>query len=318
MPILWTEPASRRPPRRRLWPGVLIFLILTAIVASLGISTVVGWRLTHPDRLLPDQTPADHGLIFNDISFSSRGDGLQLKGWSIPSQVGGIIRPSKRQIIILHGYRENRLQLEADALGLAGHLAGRGFNVLMFDFRNSGLSDGRLTTVGLHEVNDFLGAVDHLKRNYSDHRLGVLGFSMGGAVAIMGAARESGIQAVVADSSFADLREYLEENLSVWSHLPHYPFTPLIMRITPLLTGFRAEMVSPLAEIVGFNRPVMFIHGEADLDIPPENSQRLLEAVGSARASLWRVPGAGHTRSHQARPDEYRTRVTAFFEENLR
>ncbi len=316
MPILWTEPMYRRRPRH-FWLRLLAVVMLVVIVASLGVSAAVGWKLTHPERLAPDKTPTDAGLIFHEVTFKSRGDGLALKGWSIPSQADGVVRPSKREIILLHGYRKNRLQPEADALGLAAHLARSGFNVLMFDFRNSGYSEGQVTTVGLLEVQDLLGAVDHLKQNYSDLSIGVLGFSMGAAVSIIGAAREAGIQAVVADSPFADLREYLEENLSVWSELPHYPFTPLILRLTPLMTGFRAEGVSPLGEVARFNRPLLLIHGEADQDIPLKNSQRLLEAAGPARARLWTVPGAGHVRSHQVRPDEYRTRVTAFFDQHL-
>lgn len=49
------------------------------------------------------------------------------------------------------------------ALEVARSLVTSGFNVLMFDLRNSGESDGDVTTLGYHEVKDIYGAVQWLK-----------------------------------------------------------------------------------------------------------------------------------------------------------
>ena len=128
----------------------------------------------------------------------------------------------------------------------------------------------------------------------------LMGFSMGATTAILAGARDPAVSAVIADSPFADLRTYLNENLSVWSELPSFPFNQAFFIVVPNLTGLRAETVSPVREISNLSgRKLLLIHGEADVDIPIINSETLAGAIPYAQ--LLRVPGAGHVKAYAVR-----------------
>src|SRR5215467_13530941 len=87
----------------------VVALIIAALlgVIYLSISTYVAWRLAHPAPLPIEMTPRDLGLDFRDVTFASRGDGVQLRGWLIPG-----IRPDgaptlERVAIAVHGAWQN-------------------------------------------------------------------------------------------------------------------------------------------------------------------------------------------------------------------
>lgn len=291
--------------RRSLWiiGFVALLLILSGI---LGVSGYVGWNLTHPARVALDSDPGSVGLTFENIVFPSRVDGLHMKGWLIP------VAGSDKTVIFAHGYRKNRLNSNIPILAIARELNGKGYNILMFDFRNSGESEGNLTSVGQFEVRDLLGAVDFVKtRPQISREIILYGFSMGASTAILAGAREPAVNAVIADSPFADLSSYLNNNLSVWSGLPSFPFNRAFFLVVPPLTGLRPDTVSPIKEVNELNgRPLLLIHGEEDIDVPIENSEMLEKAYPQAR--LLRVPGGTHVQNYAAQPQLYMSTVLSF------
>ncbi len=297
-----------KPQRKRvsIYITTILVLIALAVAGVFGVSANVGWQLTHPVRKPLDSTPQSVGLPFKDVVFNSRGDGLNLKGWLIPAP-GSI-----KTVILAHGYRNNRLQDTVPGLSITQALVAKGFNVLMFDFRNSGESEGELTSVGQYEVQDLLGAVDFIKSKPEiSNQIVLLGFSMGASTAILAGARESAVTAVIADSPFADLQTYLNKNLSVWTELPSIPFNQAFFIVVPYLTGLRTETVSPVNEIEKMgNRPLLLIHGEGDEDIPIANSEMLQKAYPEAQ--LLRIPGAKHVKNYETDPGLYLSVVTSF------
>jgi fermentation-respiration switch protein FrsA (DUF1100 family) len=166
--------------------------------------------------------------------------------------------------------------------------------------------------VGQYEVQDLLGAVDFIKtRPELSKKIILFGFSMGASTAILAGARESAESAVIADAPFADLKNYLNKNLSVWSELPSVPFNQVFFIIVPVLTGLRPDTVSPVKEIQNLNnRPILLIHGEADEDIPIENSELLQKTY--PKAKLLRIPGAKHVKSFATNQNLYLKTVSDF------
>ncbi|ULL14098.1 alpha/beta fold hydrolase [Paenibacillus sp. H1-7] len=301
--------ASR--PRGRLTKKVLwstAVLLALLLIASVGISVYVGWKLTHPARVALDETPDRYGLAFEKVEFESRTKDVALQGWFIPSSS----EPAKMNIIMAHGYRKNRLQTGADTLKLTKSLVDQGYNVLMFDFRNSGESGGELTSVGYLEKYDLLGAVDWVKANHPEP-IAVHGFSMGASTALTAAAEESAITGIVADSPFNHLTRYLEENLPTWSNLPNFPFTPLILGILPPLTGIDPDQVDALTAVDRiYPRPVLFIHSSDDHSIPLQNSESMW-AKHKDRFEMWQISGADHVKGHAVHPKEYEEKVLDFY-----
>ena len=84
-------------------------------------------------------------------------------------------------------------------------LVDRNFSVLLFDLRARGESGGVRSTEGDREQWDLLGAIDYVvSRGIPVENIGLLGFSLGAGVAILVAAQEPRIPAVVSDSGFLD------------------------------------------------------------------------------------------------------------------
>ncbi|WP_204519698.1 alpha/beta hydrolase [Brevibacillus fulvus] len=294
--------------------GMMLLSVLVAAVLSL----VVGWKLTHPPRKPVAVRPEQYGIdVYEEIAFPSRQDGLLLRGWYFSAKANGQ-SDSGYTLIFAHGYSQNRLEPHLPALSLAKELLGSGYDVLMFDFRNAGMSEGNVTTIGLFEQNDLLGAVDYVKQRFAERGIGLIGFSMGAATALLAAAREPRINAVIADSPFYSLPAYLRENLSVWTGLPRFPFNWLIMKLIPWLMRIDPEAVNPWQAVQRLvSCPVLFIHGRADTTIPWENSKNLYELSDKRTAELWLVPASGHVRSYASQPKRYVQTVQAFLKRKL-
>ena len=63
----------------------------------------------------------------------------------------------------------------------------------------------------------------------------------------------------------------------------------------------------------GSGPPVLLIHGAADVQTPPYHAEALARAQPAA--TLWLVPGAGHTAAWRAEPRTFPRRIVAFFRE---
>jgi fermentation-respiration switch protein FrsA (DUF1100 family) len=312
-PTLMITRAAR--PRRSPFKTVLLALILLVVIlllVSVGVSTYVGWQLTHPARKALADSPDRYGLAYTPIQFPSRSQDVTLEGWYIPAATEPT--PDKLTIIMAHGYRENRLQSGAEAIKLTKALSAAGFDVVMFDFRNSGESGGNLTTVGYLEKADVLGAIDWV-RTHHPGRIALHGFSMGAATSLLAAADEPDVAGVVADSPFNHLTRYLEDNLPVWSHLPSFPYTPLILGILPRLTNMDPDQVDALSAVDHvYPRPVLFIHSIEDQSVPYVNSESMW-AKHKDRFQIWQTTGKEHVKSHAKFAKEYEEKVIAFYKQ---
>lgn len=284
--------------KSRPWYIVIpLLIVLLAAGSVFGFAAYTGWSLTHPARAALKGNPQSFGLSYQNVEFKSRQGNLTLKGWLIPAL------NSNKAMIIAHGYRGNRT--DQPILSLARDMHQRGYNVLVFDFRGSGQSEGDLVTVGQLETEDLLGAIDYVKgRPEISQKIVLLGFSMGATTSLLAGARDPEVDAVIADSPFADMRSYLDDNLSVWTDLPSVPFNQAFFIIVPLLTGLDPDQVSPIHEMADFKgRQVLLIHGTGDTKIPFSNSEQLAKAYPLAQ--LLKVPGSDHCDSYQDHPVLY-------------
>jgi uncharacterized protein len=290
-----------------VWIAGLLFTI--AFFAICAVCLRIVWQLMHPSRQPVLQFPEIEQLDYEEIEFRSRDQSVLLKGWFLPAS-----RQPKMTIIFAHGYRGNRLLKHGAALGIAKELIQRGYQVLLFDFRNCGNSGGRLSTIGLDEQQDMLGAIDWCTARGIE-RIGLIGHSMGAATSLLAAAKCEAVEGVIADSPFSDLKRYLLDHLSVWSKLPRFPFSVLSVLAIQYIMGKNPQLVRPIDALPNiYPRPVLFIHGDADDAIPCSSSERMSERYTDA-FSLWKVSGANHIGSYRMYPQEYTNRVIQFFDQ---
>ena len=290
--------------------------LLTALVALASLATIIIAALAVPSwvaasqiirRRMPDSPadPATLGLDYEPVNFPSL-DGLRLGGWLIPGS-----QPIRGTVIFCHGHAGS---LDPD-LKYVPAFHQRGFNVLQFDFRAHGRSEGQHVSMGYYERLDLLGAVDFLQERGIE-QAGVLGFSMGGAVAISTAAQCPAIAAVVSDGGFARIQPTLQAGLKQRG-IPLWLaslLTPWTVRITGWHLNCDLAEADPLRWVHQISpRPVLFVHGGRDIYVPLTEIESLHAEAGNPKA-LWIVQEAEHRQVDEARPEEYLARVLGFFE----
>ncbi len=252
--------------------------------------------------------PSRYGLRHEDVTFRAA-DGVRLNGWWIPAEAEAPV------IILCHGLGANK----SDLTDLATALHGAGYHVLQFDFRAHGDSEGHRTSFGWLEQQDLEAAMAYLASQsvVARNRIGVYGFSMGAAVAILAAAKHPEIRAVVADSAYASLADQIAAAAADY-RLPAIPFAWLGQRAYELLFWTRVVRIAPVTAIAALSpRPVLIIAGGADSLMPPEDAHRLYQAAKEPK-ELWVVPEAPHGGTLAAAGPAYAQRVIAFFDRVLR
>lgn len=181
---------------------------------------------------------------------------------------------------------------------LAQALRARGITVLVTRLRGHGEA----------ERHDVLGAVDYLlAQGFPPGHIGTIGASMGACAALMAAAEEPAIAAVVADSPRTDLRSVKQRPMEV--------LMPIARWLGRALSGLdlgRRPWLGHLATLR--TRDVMIVHGRGDRLVPPSVAQGLADACG---ARLWLTASHSHAGTlHEALP-LYITKVVDFFCQHL-
>ncbi len=248
-------------------------------------------------------TPGARGLAYEDVTLLTH-DGLSLKGWYLPSRNGAAI-------ILLHGYGGNRLEMLSRAVLLAKH----GYGVLFYDERASGESGGDQRTFGWLDVNDVPQALAYVQ-NRSDvdpQHIGLLGFSIGGQIALRAAARSDQIKAVVAE----------EPGFARISDVPDMPglldnFYDLAYWLGEKWLSLRTGVAIPVGVVDDLRkmtpRPILFTAtGQAE----GRAIVRYFYEQASEPKEWWEVPETDHGNSLRARPEEYEQMVVGFFDRVL-
>jgi fermentation-respiration switch protein FrsA (DUF1100 family) len=295
---------------KKRWARVLVILAAFLVMVFLGISVYLGYSMTRVVRVPVTGSPADLGLKYEDVSFTSAEDNLELRGWLLAGGDNGKI------IIMLHGSDGNRNDTSIATLDIAAELVKHGYSVLMFDLRGHGESEGNRLSAGYLEQRDLLGAIDFVEgRGF--HGIGAIGFSMGAATAILTSAENTAISCIVSDSCFADITEIMKREFAERTKVPGFFLQPMLFMVK-LFYGVDFNAVKPVEAVSRIaSRPVLFIHGADDTFVPPEHASRLLQAAQNPVDELWIAPNAEHVKSYSSNPGEYMARVIAFYDKTL-
>ena len=287
---------------------ILLFLVIFAVAA---VSVSRSWALLHPEKKPIDTFSSNIAPEYRDISFKGTDRTIVLKGWLFQA------KNSDRAVILVHSYGGNRLQFGIKTVDLIKEFLNKGYNVFAFDLRNSGESGGKDTTFGYNEKEDIKAAISYMNSQGSKS-ITLMGFSTGASASILAAAESKSVEAVIADSPYADLKAYLTQNVHKWSHFPAFPFNKTISFALEVTGGIDTSNTSPVNVLTAENPPnLLLIHGRKDKLIPVENSIELYQkysALNSSGAEFWRTEDDGHATGFEKYPDEYLNRVFAFLD----
>jgi len=297
----------------------IIRILLTLLLAPPIVAMVLGW-LVAPNFLHPIRRPLTPDLVQQaDDSFVQIGalrepfdvrapDGILLRGWKVRAA-----QPNGSWVVLFHGVADNRMGVLEHSL----FLLRAGYGVTLMDARGHGESEGRIATYGWLERNDTRAILDALVASEQPDHIFALGESMGAGIALQSAGIDPRIEAVVAEASFASLREasYDYAGLQEYPLLGKTLFAPgawVMLARGQSLAGFRAAEVSPEHAVAARAFPVFLICDTADTTLPCRHSQRIYAAARGPK-TLWVVPNAFHTAALGYQPAEFKRRVLHFF-----
>jgi fermentation-respiration switch protein FrsA (DUF1100 family) len=251
-------------------------------------------------------TPYEFQADYEDVDLVTA-DGITFGAWYFR-------QPGSPQTVIVSGGHKGQRQ---GSLGIAIALWRKGFNVILYSYRGMSGSDRAPVTFGIKEVLELQAVIAFARKRIPNARIGLLGYSMGAVVSLLGAAGEPGVEALVLDSPFSDLRTELIENVRHKAHVPGAPFVWLAAIMLRARSGIRLADCSPLAVLSSLEpRPLFFIHGGADEMTSVNHSRRLYDAYRGPR-EIWIVQGAPHTGAYFADRPLYVERVAGFFARHL-
>jgi len=250
--------------------------LMSALASVLAVTSLAGCvegMFFYPDARTYT-TPGQLGITAHDVFFDN-GEGSKLHGWWMPA-----VGAARATVVQAHGNAAN----VTNHAPLVAWLPAHGYNVLSFDYRGFGRSEGSPTLNGV--VADVRAAVAEARRRSGTTPLVLLGHSLGGATAVRALAEENAddVKLLILDSAFASYRGIARDAAS----------QSLLSLVAPLaVAGLPREASDPLTAISGIRVPVLLLHGERDSVIPIEHSERLHAAVNSPKQFI-RIPGGQH------------------------
>ena len=278
----------------------LIIKIIIYVIGFILLFSILQFVISiHPPRYYDKDTPDNHGIRYKNVSFFTY-DKINIKGWLLRSE------KAKGTVIVGHGYPFDKGNILPAALFLYPN-----YNLLYYDHRYFGGSSGKITTVGIREVEDVKAAVEFIRKEFGrKEKIALYGFSLSASAMLMS---NLNVKAIIADSPYASLEMMVQQVYRIFGPLK-YPFVKFINFLVKLFFGVNIKDVSPALAVRNSKIPILLIHGDKDSQIPVENSYAIKEA--NPNITLWIVKDSDHGQAFSM--PEYKRRVKDFLQKNMK
>jgi fermentation-respiration switch protein FrsA (DUF1100 family) len=264
------------------WMRLCFIFVILFTLFGVGLRVSLVWfeeKLIYFPSTELATTPEAVGLTHERIDLRSS-DGVRVSAWYLPVRLPS---ENRRAVLFCHGNAGNI----ADRLPRVAELHGQlGVDVLLFDYRGYGASDGTPSEEGTYR--DGRAAYDYLRetKGVPPERIVLYGESLGAGVAVQ-LATEVGARALVLEAPFTSIPDMAAEV---------YPWLPFRRWIR--------TQYDNLTKIVSIEIPLLIIHGTRDPTVPFAHGERLFRAASDPKRFL-AVNGAGHTDSSLVASEDY-------------
>ena len=265
------------------------------------------------DSLLPGSTQWYDGLkaqgILKDTTIVGYND-FKVHACYVPAK-----DPATAQgtAIVIHGYGDNHLvflylvRMYRDDFN---------YNVLFPDLQYHGYSEGNHIQMGWFDRFDIEKWIEVAHDIFQDDFMVLHGVSMGGATVMMtsGDPLPPYVRCFVEDCGYASVILQFNNNRrqSFW-FVP-----PDVLQSASLVTkkryGWGFWEASSLKQLAKCERPMLFIHGDADDFVPFSHLQKNYDAKVKGYKEMWVAEGAVHANAFAKHPEEYKQHVRDFLE----
>ncbi len=217
-------------------------------------------------------------------------------------------------IIVCHGFKAFKDWGPFPAIGR--YFAESGFVSIVFNFSHNGIGKNfrkfserekfSVNTFSL-ELEDVAAILDAIStgqihcRSIDESKIGIVGHSRGGGIAIIKAREDKRIKAVAGWSTVAYFDRYTEAQRKRWREkgfvgIPSINPESLFRLRTDLLDDLEknAERLNIKNAVHDLGKPLLLIHGTADLPVPIDEAKSLYEISDKTVTELILLEGIGH------------------------
>ena len=278
--------------------GIIVFLAIIYLVFCYYLSSTIIYLNRQP---VP-KNPEDYGLDFENVEFKTSDD-VSIKGWLISGSLPQII-------VITHvggltkygstiGYKSfsKLYNKEIEFIETAKHLHGKGYWVLMFDFRNHGESgrspNGGKTGVGLEEYKDVVAAMNFIKsrNDLKDFKIGFVSFCMGANSTIIAMSNDADafkeikcLMAIQPISMEVFVRKYIK---ILFKSFGFKIIFPMVKRFVNLRSEYPLEKMSPYEYVKDLKVPVLYVQARNDPWTELNDIQSFYDNTPSQKEFYW-------------------------------
>jgi len=302
-----------RPSRRTFKTAIVATAVAVPLAAAYRFALEYRRRAGFPAQRPPLGTPADEGLPYEALEIPSPSG--TLPAWFVPAR-DGLPGPA---VALVHGWESNRARM----LPNARFLREAGFHSLMFDVRGHGENQPESLPVSGGEFGaDTVAAIAALRARPEVTTIGVLGHSLGAVGAVLAAAVEPDVGAVVATAVPAHPRLLTRRTFELASlpipGLVAQPLAWLTLYVYLRPRGHRPGRVNALRAIRRYPGPLLIVHGSADEVVPIHHAELLARSARTRpdrEVDLVVIPGGRHSWLYESAL--YRARIAAFLATHL-
>ena len=303
--------------KRLLKSAAILFTLYLVAAVVLGIFLAeAALHGTHApiarqyDNVIRERVALHHAKM-SDVGITAA-DGIRLRAWYIEPE-----HPNGRAVALFHGVTDTR----RGVAGFGELFLADGYSILLPDARAHGESGGVVATYGVLEAKDIALWADWLKQRNGGCIYG-FGESMGAGLVLQSLREHAAFCAVIAESPFSDFRHAAYDRIAGRSGVPR-PLTH-VLAVLPVEIGFLYARVrygidfslaSPKDAVAHSPIPVLLIHGLADQNLFPDNTQRIKQGRTND-LDTWFVPGAAHCGAWSTVGDVFNRRVLTFFQQH--
>lgn len=293
--------------------GVAAAVAAAPVALAYRFALIYRGRAGYPERRPPRFVPTDFGMAYEDMAIESGGQ--TLPGWWIPAQESA---PGPA-ILLVHGWESARDR----TLPMARFLNAAGFHVLTFDIRAHGANPPDPLPISAGEFGaDSTAAFSALMTRPEVTVGAIAGHSMGGIGAILAAAADPRVAALVSTASPADPYRLTRQTFRL-ARLPipdpiAYPLAFVTTHVYLRPRGHTVRDISAARALARYAGPVLLAHGELDQVVPLAHMSRLERVARQnpgRRVESVVVPGGHH--SWLFEDPTYRRRVASFLVASL-
>jgi uncharacterized protein len=260
------------------------FIIYSAFITVLImiIPKFIEKRLIfHPDKSNDHTTPDAYGIQYDDVTFRTE-DGLNLNGWFVPGKKS-LPDADLHTLLWFHGNSGN-INRRLDNIKMLHDRVP--VNVFIFDYRQYGKSEGKISEQGTYIDARAALAYLHSRNDINNEKIIFFGRSLGSAVAVELAVQEK-CRALILETPFTSIKE-MGKKL--------YPFLPF--------TFFLRTKYDSLSRIGDIKVSTLIMHGDKDELVPIEQGKMLYEKANDPK-EFYTIPGAMHNDTHIVGGEEY-------------